>query len=480
MKVTQEKLPASQIGLDIEISPEMSKNAYEQVIRQYARSVNIPGFRKGKVPRHILVQRLGVDRIKAAALDDLMQQCLPKAVEQENIPAIGSFELRGDVEALVAQYEPGQLLTIKAAVDVAPEVKLGQYKGLTVQAEEVKSDAARVDQVLEQEQAKLATLIPVENRPAQTGDMAFVDFKGVLETVGEDGEPQEIPGGQAENFQVELVEGQFIPGFTEGMIGMNPGETKELQVKFPDDYGNEELAGQPAVFTVTLNELKEKELPELDDEFAEEVSEFSTLAELRESLEKRFQQEAEDQTTANKHKALVEAIVADLQVEIPETMIRQEVDQVLTQQAMQLSQMGVDIKRLFTQEMIPQMRERSRPQAIEQLKQSLALKEIAKQESITVSEEDIKAEETKAMEQLQGQEVDLDRLREVVTEDLLKKKTYAWLEENCTIELVPEGSLTQSEESEQPETSEETSEVEVEVLTSDSTETSAESESVSE
>jgi trigger factor len=126
------------------------------------------------------------------------------------------------------------------------------------------------------------------------------------------------------------------------------------------------------------------------------------------------------------------------------------------------------------------MRERSRPQAIEQLKQSLALKEIAKQESITVSEEDIKAEETKAMEQLQGQEVDLDRLREVVTEDLLKKKTYAWLEENCTIELVPEGSLTQSEESEQPETSEETSEVEVEVLTSDSTETSAESESVSE
>ncbi len=467
MKVTQEKLPASQIGLDIEISPEMSKNAYEQVIRQYARSVNIPGFRKGKVPRHILVQRLGVERIKAAALDDLMQQCLPKAVEQENIPAIGSFELRGNVEELVAQYEPGQLITIKAVVDVPPEVKLGEYKGLTVQAEEVKADSARVDEVLEQERAKLATLIPVENRPAQTGDMAFVDFKGVFATDSEDSEPQEIPGGQAENFQVELVEGQFIPGFTEGMIGMSPGETKELQVTFPEDYGNEELAGQAAVFTITLNELKEKELPELDDDFAEEVSEFETLAELRESLEKRFQQEAEDQTTANKHKALIEAIVAEIGVELPETLIRQEVDQVLTQQAMQLSQMGVDIKRLFTQEMIPQMRDRCRPQAIEQLKQSLALKEIAKQESLTVSDEEIQAEETKAMEQLQGQEVDPDRLREVVTEDLLKKKTYAWLEENCTIELVPEGSLSQSQESEEGETLEEPSEVEVEVLTSE-------------
>ena len=483
MKVTQEKLPASQIGLDIEISPEMSKNAYEQVIRQYARSVNIPGFRKGKVPRHILVQRLGVSRIKAAALDDLMQQCLPKAVEQENIEAIGNFELRGDVEELVAQFEPGQILTIKAAVDVPPDVQLGQYKGLTVQAEEVKSDPARVDEVLEEERGKLATLVPVENRPAQTGDVAFVDFKGVFANqTNEEGEPQEIPGGSAENFQVELVEGQFIPGFTEGMIGMNPGETKELQVAFPEDYGNEELAGQPAVFTITLNELKEKELPELDDDFAEEVSEFETLAELRESLEKRFAEEAEEQTKNHKNQALIEAIVADMQVELPETMIREEVDQVLTQQAMQLSQMGVDVKRLFTQEMIPQMRERSRPQAIEQLKQSLALKEIAKLESITVSEEEIQEEETKTMAQLQGQEVDPDRLREVVTDNLLKKKTYAWLEENSTVELVPEGSLSESEESEEvgvdtsAEPSEEPSqEVEVEVLSS---ETPADSEPI--
>ena len=166
MKVTQEKLPASQIGLDIEITPEMSKNAYEQVVRKMSRSVNIPGFRKGKVPRHVLVQRLGQERIKAAALDDLMNQYLPKAVEQEKIPAIGNFEPQGDIDQLIQQFEPGQTLTIKVVVDVEPEVQLGEYKGLTVQAEEVKFDPEQVEQVLKQEQEKRATLIPVEARPA--------------------------------------------------------------------------------------------------------------------------------------------------------------------------------------------------------------------------------------------------------------------------------------------------------------------------
>lgn len=473
MKVTQEKLPASQIGLDIEISPEMSKNAYEQVIRQYARSANIPGFRKGKVPRHILVQRLGQSRIKAAALDDLMQQCLPKAVEQENIEAIGNFELRGDVDQLVAQYEPGQPITIQAAVDVEPEVKLPEYTGLSLQAEEVKFDPGRVDQVLEQEREKLATLIPVEDRAAQQGDVAFADFKGYFENVDESAEPEEIPGGQGENFKIELSEGQFIPGFTEGIIGMNLGETKEIQVQFPEDYGNEEIAGRAAKFTITLNELKEKELPELDDDFAEEMSEFETLAQLRESLEKRFQQEAEDKTTTNKQNAIAQALVEAMEIELPETLIKQEVDQLLTQQAMQLSQMGMDVKQLFTNEMVAQMREHSRPQAIEQLKQSLALKEVAKQKSITVEEAEIQAEEAKMMEQLKGQQVDPDRLREVVTENLTRDKTYAWLIENNTIELVPEGTLTEAEASDEvevEEVSEETPVVEAEVVSSDDSE----------
>jgi trigger factor len=474
MKVTQEKLPKSQIGIDIEIPPEKSKTAYEQVIRNYARNANIPGFRKGKVPRHILVQRLGAERIKAAALDELMQECLPKAVEQENIEAIGSFELRGDVDKLVQQFEPGQPITIQAAVDVQPEAHLGTYTGWTLQAEEVAYDPEQVDKVLEQERTKLATLIPIEDRPAQAGDVAFIDFIGHFAEAPEGEEPEEIPGGKGENFQVEITEGQFIPGFTEGIVGMNPGETKELNLSFPEDYGNEDLAGQAAVFTITLNELKEKELPELDDDFAEEVSEFETIAELRESLEKRYQEEAEEKTRANKEKVLAQALVEVTELELPETLIRQEVDQILTQQAMQLSQMGIDVKQFFTGDMVTKMRENARPEAIEQLKKSLALQQVAKQESITVEEEEIKAEEAKILEQLKDQEVDPERLREVVENDLITKKTLAWLEEHSSVELVPEGTLSDSEEEAdeedgtEPEVSAETATVDVEAV--DSTE----------
>ncbi len=465
MKVTQEKLPASQVGLDIEISPEISKKAYEKVINQYARSANIPGFRKGKVPRHILVQRLGPSRIKAAALDDLMQEYFPKIVEEEKIPAIGSFEVIGNIEELIEQYEPGQPLTIKAAVDVEPEVKLNKYQDFQVQAEEVKFDPQQVDEILERERVKMATLVPVENRPAQKGDTAYVDFKGYFTPKGAT-EPEEIEGGQGDNYQVELTEGQFIPGFTEGIEGMSPGETKELNIEFPADYGKPELAGCPATFTITLLELKEKELPELDDDFAAEVSEFETLAELRESLEKRFQEEKAEQTTSNKHKALAEALVAEMEVELPETLVKEEVDRLLTQQAMQLSNMGIDLKQLFNSETVPRMREHLRPDAIAQLKETLAIKEVAKQQSITVTEEEIQAKCEEMMEQLQGQEVNPERLRMVVTDDLISKKTYQWIEEHSTIELVPEGTLTPEEE--EPEDSEDSEEVvvaEAEVVT---------------
>lgn len=451
MKVTQEKLPASQIGLDIEITPEMSKSAYEQVVQKMSRSVNIPGFRKGKVPRHVLVQRLGQERIKAAALDDLMNQYLPKAVEQEKIPAIGNFEPQDDIDQLIQQFEPGQTLTIKVVVDVEPEVQLGEYKGLTVQAEEVKFDPEQVEQVLKQEQEKRATLIPVEARPAQLGDVAFVDFKGYFTQESETDEPEEIPGAKGDNFQVDLEEGRFIPGFVDGIVGMNSGETKTLNLKFPDEYGDKDVAGKDATFTITVNEIKEKELPELDDDFAEEVSEFSTLAELRESLEKRFQGEKDDQTKANQRKALVDALAETIEVDLPETLIRQEVDRLITEQVMQLSKMGLDVKRLLTGEMLPRLREQARPEAIEALKRSLALKEVAKLESLTVTEEEIKAEEIKVLSELKGQDVDPQRLRAFVTEDLVQQKTFTWLEENSTIELVPEGTLTPEEDDEDDE-----------------------------
>ncbi len=462
MKVTQERLPASQIGLEIEITPEMSKNAYEQVIQKYTRSANIPGFRKGKVPRNILIQRLGKDYIKAMALDDLINNCLEKAREQEQINAIGQFELKTQFEELVKDFEPGKEMAFSAKVDVEPEAKVENYQGLVVKAEEAKYDPAQVDEFIDERRSQMATLIPVEGRAAQLGDVAIVDFVGVIPSETEGEEPQEVPGGKAQDFQMDLKEGQFIPGFIEGVVGMNPEETKEISAQFPAEYTETDLAGKPAVFTVTLKELKEKELPELDDDLAQEISEFETIAELREFLEKKFTKEKEEQTKQNKEKAIVEELVTHIEVEIPETLIKNEVQQMLAQSAMELSQYGIDVKELFSSDKLPEMQERSRPEAIERLRRDLAIATVAKKESITVEEEEIAAESAKVMEQLKGKDVDPDRLRQVVTEDLLKEKTIKWLEENGTVELVPEGTL--DKESEIPQTTEEgETEVELEI-----------------
>lgn len=445
MKVTQEKLPKSQVGLEIEIPPEMSTKAYERVLQDLARTANIPGFRKGKVPRQIVLQRFGTTRLKAAALEELLRDGVKIAIEQEKIDVIGEFYLNSSQDELVQKFEPGQPLTFSVKVDVPPEVKLNQYTGLQVRAEEVKYDPSSVDGFLEERRKEQATLIPVEGRPAQMGDVALVDFDGRL--VGESGsEAQAIPGGQAQDFQVELAPGRFIEGFIDGIVGMNPGESKEISVQFPEDYPQKDLAGKPALFQVTLKEVKEKELPELNDDFAQEVSEFQTLAELRETLEKRFQETATSKTDTNKAEALLKELEKQVEVELPETLIQQEVDAMLTQTAVRLSNQGVDVRKLFTQEMVTQMRQASRNDAIERIKRTLALREVAKQESISVEPAAVEAKVKELIQQYSDKDIDPEKMREFVEEDLLKEKIVAWLEEHSTVELVPEGTLQASSE----------------------------------
>ncbi len=448
MKVTQEKLPASQVGLEIEITPEMSKQAYERVLQDFTRSTNIPGFRKGKVPRQVLIQRFGPTRIKAAAVEDLVDKALKAALEQEKIEAIGNFQLRSSFEELVTQFEPGNPLTFSAAVDIQPEVDLKQYTGLSVQAEAVEPEAGKVDTVLGNYQTQMATLVPVEGRAAQKGDTAVVDYHGRFMPAGEDVEEQDVPGGQAQDFQVELDDGKFIPGFIDGIVEMNPGDTKEVSVNFPDDYPQEELAGRPATFTMTLKELKAKELPDLDDDFAQDASggDYQTIADLRESLEKRFTEEAEQKTKANKEQAILDGLLTQVEVELPETLVEREVEFMITQTAMQLQNQGIDIKRLLNQETLPMLKERSRPDAIDRIKRTLALGEVAKRESLTTSESEVNDRVLEVMADLEGREVDSDRLRTAVAEDLLKEKILTWLEEHNTIELVPEGTLKKEEE----------------------------------
>ena len=444
MKVTQEVLPDSQVGLEIEIPAEMSQKTYDQVLRKYMRSANIPGFRKGKVPRQVFLQRVGAEQFKAAVLEELVQNAVDKAIKQEEIEAIGNYQLKSSFEELVTQYQPGEALTISAAVDVPPRVTLSEYKGLSVQAEEVKPDPERLGKTLEQYQNNLATLVPIEDRPAQMGDVVVVDFVGKIQN--EDGELGEFQGGSASDFQVELDEGRFIPGFVEGIAGMKLEESKDLKVDFPEDYSQEELAGQPAVFSITLKEIKEKELPELDDDFAQEISEFETFEELKTSLQERYEEEAEQKTKANKQAALLDALVENLTAEIPETLVQKEVDFLLQQSLMQLSRQGIDLNKILTREMVANMRERTRPDALERLRRTLALGEIARQEDLKVDEAALqeKIDETvKAIED--PTQIDPERLQEVLHEELLQEKILDWLESQSTVELVPEGTLAKED-----------------------------------
>ena len=292
-------------------------------------------------------------------------------------------------------------------------------------------------------------MVPVEDRAAEGGDISIVDFAGKL-TEGEDA-GTEIEGGTATDFEVELVEGKLIPGMIEGIIGMKLEETKEVAVTFPEDYPKEDLAGKPASFTITLKELKTKELPDLDDDFAEDVSdgEHETLEDFKASLEKQFQEKAENETKNNINNALLEVLLEQSTVDLPETMVQDEVTQVLSQTLMQMQQMGLDVKQIVNPDTIPKMRENARPEAVENLKKSLVLAEIAEQESLKPEDVDIQAKMQEIAAELSGQEIDQNKLKSLVTEDLTTENTLDWLREKAQVELVPAGSLTETEATEE-------------------------------
>jgi trigger factor len=457
MKVTQERLPESQVGLNIEIAPEASRNAYEKMVQNLSRSSNIPGFRKGKVPRRILLQRIGNDRIKAAALEELIQKSLQDAIEQESIKALGQPNLRSDFDELLGQYNPGDAISFSVAVDVPPSIELADYNNLSVKAEEIVYQPEKVDDFINQRREEKADLVPVEERTAQMGDVAFVDFKGILP----EEENKEIDGGSATNFQVEIAEGKLIPGMVEGIVGMKPEETKDVSVTFPEDYPQEDLAGKPAVFSITLNELKTKELPELDDDFAQEVSddEFETFAAYKESVEKRFKEQAQNQTNNNINQAIATALMEENQIALPESLVQEEVTSVLTKTLMQMQQMGLNVRQLFNSDNIPMLRDNARPEAISNLQKSLILEEIARKEDLKPAQSEIDAKIAEIRPQLAGQEVDEERLLEMVTSDLLTENTYKFLRDKAQIELVPEGSLQET-----PEELEQDSETEIETI----------------
>ena len=442
MKVTQEKLPQSQVQLQIEVPAAKSQQVYEQVVRSLTQNVKLPGFRQGKVPQKVLIQRLGESRIKANTLEQLLQDSLREALTQEKIYPISEYELATEMDDILKTFIPGQPLTFTVKFDVPPVVNLGEYKGLKITVEELKVTEEEVDEFLEEKRRENAPLVPVEGRGAQLGDVVIIDYLGKLE-----GEETALPGGEAQDFQLELEKGRFIEEFIDGIVGMETETTKQLPVNFPEDYPREDLAGKPAEFTITLKEIKEKELPALDDDFALEFSEFETIEELRATIQKNFEDRNTQETQTAKEKAIAKEVVKIVEVDLPESMIVNESNFMLRQAISQLEKMGMDVNGIMNDTFITEMRNRSRPEAVASLQQTLALLEVAKRESLIPSEVEVKEAVSGYISQIQEKNnVDKGRLQEFFQEDMTKANALKWLVEQAEVELVPEGTLVDEDE----------------------------------
>jgi len=429
LKVKTSPRPGSRLALEVEIPGGRSKASYEAAVTKLSRSVRLPGFRQGKVPRPVLLQQIGPLRIRATALEDLVDSVWRDALEQEAIAPLSQPELSEGFEALLARFSPGEELTLTLELDIQPSPSLRTTKGLVAEAEAVAYDPARIDELIEQSRKQLAALVPVEDRPAGRGDQAVVSFSGTYVDSGE-----AIEGGSADDLEVELEEGRMIPGFVEGILGMALGENREVSCRFPDDYPQEEARGREACFAMTLKDLKARELPELDDAFAQQASEKATLAEMRADLEERLRDDSERRSRNNRHEALLAALVEELEVELPETLIQQEIRALIEQTASQVAQQGMDIKSLFTPELVRSLMESSRPEAELRLKRNLALQALATAEQIEVEAGAIDAKLKEVSSGLKQQEsIDPARLRAALAEDLLRNKLLDWLEEHSTV-----------------------------------------------
>ncbi len=436
LKVTQKKLPASQLGLEIEIPGTRSQQAYETVVKNLMKTAQIPGFRRGKIPRQVILQRFGSNHLKAATLEDLVQNSLKEAIEQEKIHVLGNLELQSSFEELIDQFQPGTDLSFSASADILPEVTLSQYSDFEVKVVESVYDASRIDSTLEQQQSAHATLVPVDDRTAQVGDVVMVDFVSTFCNDSQDETADSPEESEIKDFQVELSETAFLPGFVQGVTGMSIDETKEFKVDFPKDYFEKTIAGRKATFKVTLNDIKAKEMPALTDDFAQEISEFETLEALKTFLEGQYQKEAQDETENRTKKALVDELIEGLEVELPKSMIDQEVNVLLNEMAVRFQSQGININQILTKESLPGFQEQLRSDAIARLKRTLALAEIAKKEGLEVEEEALEAKFVETLKGVDESKIDRDRLKEVLAEELLEEKAFDWLKARCKITLV--------------------------------------------
>ena len=425
MSLQVENLEHNMAKLTIEVSAEELEGAIQRAYQRQKGKISIPGFRKGKVPRQMIEKMYGPEIFYDDAANALIPEAYSKAYDECGLDIVSQPKID------VTQIEKGKPFIFTAEVAVKPEVTLGQYKGVEIDKVSVEVEDADVQAKLEEEQMKNARTITVEDRPVQDKDEVILDFEGFVDGVA-------FEGGKGENYPLTIGSGSFIPGFEEQLIGAETGKEVEVNVTFPEDYQAEELKGKAAVFKCTVHEIKAKELPELDDEFASEVSEFETLEEYKADIRTKLEtQKAEDAKRQQEDQA-VEAAAAGAEMDLPEAMIDTQARQMVDDFGQRLQQQGLSMEQYaqFTGMTIDKMIEDMRPQAEKRIRTRLVLEAVAKAENIEISDEKLDEEINKIAEAYQMEADKLkefmgDREKEQMKQDMAVQEAVTFLLENA-------------------------------------------------
>ena len=425
MSVQVEKLEKNMAKLTIEVAPEELEKAIEGAYQKNQGKISVPGFRKGKVPRQMIERMYGKEVFYEDAVNALIPEAYEKAVDECEEEIVSSPKIE------VEQVEAGKPFIFTAEVALKPEVKLGKYKGVKVEKADTEVTDEEVDKEIDKERESNARNIDVTDRAVKDGDIVTLDFEGFVDGTA-------FEGGKGENYPLTIGSGTFIPGFEEQLVGAEIGKETEVNVTFPEDYQAEDLKGKAAVFKCTVKEIKEKELPTLDDEFASEVSEFETLAEYKADIRGRLEERKAKAAREAKEAAVIEEIIKDSDMEIPEAMIETQQRQMIDEFAQRIQMQGLTLEQYFqfTGASYDQMIEQVKPQAEKRIQSRLVLEAVAAAEKIEATEEDYE-EELKSM--AEAYQMEVDKVKELlpeksvqqIKEDIAVKKAAEFVVDNA-------------------------------------------------
>lgn len=425
--IKNEQIEKNTVKLTIGVDKETFEKAVDKAYKKNVKQITIPGFRKGKAPRKIIEKYYGEGVFYEDAVNFVCPEAYEYAVKEAGIEPVDRPEI--DIETIGGEED----LVLTATVTVKPEVTLGEYKGIKCEKTVYETKDEDVDAEIKANAEKSARLVSVEDRAVQMGDITVIDFEGFTDGVA-------FEGGKGTNHTLEIGSGQFIPGFEDQLVGAEIGVETEVNVTFPEQYHSEELKGKPAVFKVTVKEIKVKELPELDDDFAKDVSEFDTFEAYKNSIKEKLDKSNEARTKAEFENKLVEAVCENAEIDIPQCMIDNRIEELIREFGYRLSSQGLNMEQYMqiTGATADTFKEQFKDQAEAQVKSSLVLEKIVKLENIEVTEEDVE-KELQTMADMYGMELDKvktligDNEKESMKEDLKMKKAVELIAENAKV-----------------------------------------------